>query len=600
MSSFSTMASKKKTTDHRSDYKQRLDHRRVHREHLAWVEDLRRWREEYRSALIDLARRVAGHELELTEYEGELDRHEAAIQAHEDLVKSHDEAIAYSKRGGITTPAEYETVHDQMDTRHERSGTAHERLESRHRALLRSLAGFAKRRDAHRRDRSGPGSEAERRLAELVNGALDSPLGARLALAAEVAQQRQVEIWLVGGAVRDLYLTGEIRDLDLLVAGDAAALAPHLAQRLEARLEGHPEFLTAGVVDGEGVRLDLASARKEEYPEPAALPVVSPGSVKEDLARRDFTVNALAVGLDTDRRFRLLDPFGGLRDLEERLLRVLHERSFRDDPTRILRGLRLEHRLGFAFEPGTEALVHQAMAQRYFGRLSGTRLWRELEFLLEEPGTAGRRFERLAEIGVLEELHPRLELTDELGTLLARIDDHLGRQAGEKKVTPGVVRLYLLALARPLARSERRELAARLQLGSADRQLTAEGPERVRRALQALAQGEVKPHEVDAHLQPLAGEEIQLLEALGEAVVKGWVGRWRSELSRLRLTIGGNDLLARGAAPGPHIGRALQETREARLDGAIDAAGELDFALARLTEDGLLGGFGTGSVGGRE
>ncbi len=570
----------------RSVHQQRLDHRRVHRDHIAWVEDLRRWRQEYRAELIDLARRVAGHELELEEYERALNRHEAAIQAHEDLVKSHEQAIAYSKRGGITMPTEYETVHEQMDNRHEQSRQAHEALGRRHRALLESLAGVKRGRANDHQDRSAGHSAAERRLAELLREALATPLGERLALAAEVARERRLEIWLVGGAVRDLYLTGEIRDLDLLVDGDAAALAPHLAQRLEARLEVHPEFLTAAVVDREGVRIDLATARKEEYLEPGALPVVSSGTVEEDLARRDFTVNALAVRLDAERRFRLLDPFGGTGDLEQRLLRVLHDKSFQDDPTRILRGLRLEHRLGFDFEPNTAALVRQAMEQRVLGRLSGSRLWRELALLLEEQGPVARRIEHLAAIGVLAELHAKLELTEEFRVLLAQIDAGLQRGSSDGQAARGAERgpLYLVALAWPLSTTERAELAERLQLAGAARRLAVEGPDAVRRALRGLAADGAEPHEVDALLRPLAAEEILLLEVLGDDTVTEWVERWRSDLAQLRLTIGGNDLLARGVAPGPHIGRALQETRKARLNGVIGSADELEFALSRLRE----------------
>ncbi|MEE8277806.1 MAG: polya polymerase, partial [Thermoanaerobaculia bacterium] len=146
---------------------------------------------------------------------------------------------------------------------------------------------------------------AARKIAELLEKVLATPLGERLTLAAEIAGQRGTRVYLVGGAVRDLYLTGEIRDLDLLVASDGVSFAGEMARRLDGRLEVHREFLTAEIVDRQGARIDLVSARTETYPEPAALPVVAPGRVEEDLARRDFTVNALAVSLDPEARFEL-------------------------------------------------------------------------------------------------------------------------------------------------------------------------------------------------------------------------------------------------------------------------------------------------------
>ena len=427
-------------------------------------------------------------------------------------------------------------------------------------------------------------SAAARRIAELLEKVLRTPLGERLGLAAEIARRQQTRVYLVGGAVRDLYLTGEIRDLDLLVEGDSAALAKDLARLLEGRLEVHPDFLTAEVVDRQGRRIDLASARRETYPEPAALPMVVPGTVADDLRRRDFTVNALAVSLDSEDRFELLDPFNGVRDLEDRLLRILHEGSFRDDPTRILRALRLELRLGLAFEPRTEALAREATEMGIFRRLSGVRLWRELALLLEEPGPVEPRIVRLGTLGLLEALHPNLELTDELCGLLRRLDTqrrcHQRRGGPELPLRTGF--LHLMTLAWPLATSERDELAERLQLAAADRRRLVVGPAEIKDALRGLSRDKLKPHEIDAFVGRLSEDELVLLTALSEPEVACRVEDWIRGLRGFQLAISGGDLVARGVTPGPAIGRALQATREARLDGLIGAAQELEFALATL------------------
>ncbi|MEE8137839.1 MAG: hypothetical protein V3T81_03060 [Thermoanaerobaculia bacterium] len=431
---------------------------------------------------------------------------------------------------------------------------------------------------------------AARKIAELLEKVLATPLGERLTLAAEIAGQRGTRVYLVGGAVRDLYLTGEIRDLDLLVASDGISFAGEMARRLDGRLEVHREFLTAEIVDRQGARIDLVSARTETYPEPAALPVVAPGRVEEDLARRDFTVNALAVSLDPEARFELLDPFNGGRDLEDRLLRVLHEDSFCDDPTRILRGVRLEHRLGLTLEPRTEGLAREAVDEGIFRRLSGARLRRELALLLGESGPVESRIDRLAALGLLKVLHPELELTDELRELLRRVDAERRRyeRPGGPDFPIRAWRLHLLALAWSLSASERQELAERLQLAGDPQRRLVGSAERVREALGGLSRGAARPHEIDALLWRLDAEEIVLLTALGDRKVTERVEHWLGELRGFQLAITGGSLVARGVAPGPGIGRALQATREARLDGVIGAAEELEFALARLHREGLV------------
>jgi len=225
-------------------------------------------------------------------------------------------------------------------------------------------------------------------------GRLRPELAARVAVVARVAAEMGVEAWLVGGTVRDLLLGRDGPDLDFVAVGDGAGLAAAVQRALGGRLLRHAEFLTADVIDAEGVHLDVATARQESYEAVAALPDVWPAAtLDDDLSRRDFTVNAMALrlpaslpesvndGLDVGglaASASLADPSGGRRDLAAGALRVLHERSFLDDPTRVLRGVRFEARLGLRLTPETEELARQAVAAGAFARLSGSRLRREL------------------------------------------------------------------------------------------------------------------------------------------------------------------------------------------------------------------------------
>jgi len=190
---------------------------------------------------------------------------------------------------------------------------------------------------------------------------------------------------VVGGTVRDLLLGNPGTDLDLVREGPVEALAGELADRLGGRAVLHGRFGTAVVTYDGGKHLDLIQARSETYPEPGALPVVEPGTIEDDLARRDFTINALAIPLPDGA---VLDPFKGRGDLERKTIRVLHERSFVDDPTRVFRAIRYESRLGFRMDAETERLAREAIEAGLVRRLSGPRVREDLTELLGEPEAA--------------------------------------------------------------------------------------------------------------------------------------------------------------------------------------------------------------------
>jgi len=339
-------------------------------------------------------------------------------------------------------------------------------------------------------------------------------------------------VYLVGGAVRDLLLGRGRADMDLVVVGDAAGLAA----RLGAEVVEHERFATAKA-RFDGHEVDVATARSESYPEPGALPEVEPAeNVESDLARRDFTINAMAVPLDDPA---LIDPYRGRQDLEAGVLRVLHPRSFVDDPTRALRAARYAARFGFAPEPETAALLRAAD----LATVSEERRRAELLRLAAEP-QAARGFELLAEWGLVELRPDGAELAAKVAELLA---SEPWREAAPR---------------------ERAMLAAALGPAGGEEELAAARPERPSEAVRlARAHGPV---------------ELVLARALGAE----WLDRYLIEWRSVRLEIDGNDLIAAGIREGPALGQALAETLRAKLDGEISGREqELAAALATAGEE---------------
>ncbi|MDX1503742.1 MAG: hypothetical protein R3325_15390, partial [Thermoanaerobaculia bacterium] len=337
------------------------------------------------------------------------------------------------------------------------------------------------------------------RLVEALEASLDGPRRRALAAARAVSAARGEAVYLVGGAVRDLLLGRSAPDLDLVVAGDGSGFAGDLAALLDATCTRHRRFLTAVVSWPGGPRLDLASSRREVYEAPGALPRVEPAPLAEDLARRDFTVNAMALELAPESG-RLLDPHGGCEDLRRRLLRVLHPGSFLDDPTRIVRGLLFEHRFDLRFEPETERLARGALADGGLARLSRDRrsaaLAPLLARLLEAPSLA----RRMGGLGLFAALHPELAPRAEEEGRLRRFADLRGELAAASP--PVEVAAEWAAAVALLWRRERavwRAVGADLGLDATASEL----PRRVRRLSAALGAEGIPPHRVDALLREL-------------------------------------------------------------------------------------------------
>ena len=266
--------------------------------------------------------------------------------------------------------------------------------------------------------------------------------------------------------MRDLVLERPVVDLDFAIEGEIAPFAGALAERLDARITVHERFGTAVLALPGGSRLDVAATRAETYARPGALPSVSPAPIEVDLARRDFTVNAMALELAPASGGALLDPFGGLRDLEARVLRLLHPRSPFDDPTRAFRAARYANRLGFSVERGTRAWIRLAVSDRAFDAVSGDRLRREIELIFAEENRAGG-VARMQSLGLPATLHPALGSGARILSRLRRAEEIASKARDEGSPRAGWLQ-YLLVWAAELSPEELEALARRLNLSRRD------------------------------------------------------------------------------------------------------------------------------------
>ncbi|MBF6613188.1 MAG: CCA tRNA nucleotidyltransferase [Chloroflexi bacterium] len=398
-----------------------------------------------------------------------------------------------------------------------------------------------------------------------------------------LATERGWSIYLVGGYVRDLLLGLPDYDLDMAVVGDAAALAEEVARQANLPFEVHDRFGTARLDISEHLHLDMVTARKESYDAPGALPTVEAGSIYDDLARRDFTINAMAIAISSRGVGDLLDPHAGVDDLRAGLIRVLHRGSFVDDPTRIMRAVRFAGRLGFKIEKATLELSLQAVRDGALATISTDRAVHELLLIMEEP-KAGAMLAMLEKLGVLEAIYPGL-------TWPYAADRHMGPDESAKINRSERRDTYLAIIAAEYASDpgEAQQIASALGLTAPQVRLMRDAAQ-LAALWPRLGEEEQRPSELYALLRGLhidalrAYARISALEA--DTVAWARLNHFIKSLRHAKTALNGDYLRALGVPPGPVYKEVLDRLLAAKLDGELTTRAEEERLVREVLRKG--------------
>ncbi|MBI1921072.1 MAG: CBS domain-containing protein [Geobacter sp.] len=400
-----------------------------------------------------------------------------------------------------------------------------------------------------------------------------------------VGDELALPVYAVGGFVRDLLLRVENVDVDITVEGDGILFAETFAGERGCRVKSHAKFGTAVIIFPDGFKVDVASTRLEYYESPGALPTVERSSLKHDLYRRDFTINTLAICLNRQKFGQLIDYFGGQRDISERVIRVLHNLSFVEDPTRVFRAVRFEQRLDFHIARHTENLVKNAVRMNFLEKLGGRRLLTELILILRERDPL-KGIERMASFNLLQYLHPELKLDLETRRVLEEahrivswyellfLDQPYERWG-----------VYFLSLCQGLDSDQFWGACIRLSVPEHYRDKLLESRKRGEAILQAMQREigrgrEIRKSEVYRWMLGMAVEVLLYTMAkTDDEEVKKHISLYFTHLQGVHRRIGGEELKRLGVPRGPLFGKILDEVLSACLDGeAVTLEDELRIA----------------------
>jgi tRNA nucleotidyltransferase (CCA-adding enzyme) len=396
----------------------------------------------------------------------------------------------------------------------------------------------------------------------------------------EVAHEMGFSAYLIGGFVRDLFLYRHNEDIDIVIEGNGIAFAREFARRSDARINTYDKFGTAVVIFPDGYKIDVASARMEYYSFPAALPTVEMSSIKLDLFRRDFTINTLAVSLDPAGFGKLVDFFGAQRDIKEKVIRVLHNLSFVEDPTRVFRAIRFEQRFDFKIGKLTSSLINNAVKMDFFKRLTGKRVFAELHHILEEDNPIPA-LARLNEYDLLKTIDPSIQYTRKMMAhfnaarkVLSWYDLLFAAETCRKWT------VYLLILIRHAGEENAESICRRFELAPKYQKIFIRERRAAEECLARLHRnGSLQNHRLYRALKDFHIELILYMMALttNEAIVKS-ISFFVTDLRHTKLSVSGKDLQTLGLSPSPLFGRILSAAMDARLNGELKTPqDELDF-----------------------
>jgi tRNA nucleotidyltransferase (CCA-adding enzyme) len=391
----------------------------------------------------------------------------------------------------------------------------------------------------------------------------------------KVGDELGYAVYAVGGFVRDLLMRVENLDVDIVVEGDGIQFAEEFEKRVPCRIRTHKKFGTAIILFPDDLKIDVATARWEVYDSPAALPTVESGSIKMDLYRRDFTINTLSIQLNPKAFGELIDFFGGMKDIKEKVIRVLHNLSFVEDPTRVFRAIRFEQRLGFQIGKHTQNLMKNAVRMGFMERLSGGRVLSELILLLQEENPIPA-LKRMRDFDLFRFLHPHLKFDEEVETLFERIHHVISwfdllflEERYERWL------IYFYGLIDLLKDEEVEEICRRLSMNEKYQRKVSDGK---RQAEQVLLQifhwintgVQPKRSEIYAVLDPLFTEtKLFMMAKTNQIATRRFISLYFTQLKDTKTILRGADLIRMGIKPGPSIKTRLADLLKARLDEQV-------------------------------
>jgi len=428
----------------------------------------------------------------------------------------------------------------------------------------------------------------KRNVNKFIKERLSAKLIQTLKTIGEVADSMGVNVYVIGGFVRDLFLYRPNEDIDIVIEGNGIIFAKKVAGLFDARVHTYAKFETAVIIFPDGFKIDVASARLEYYRFPAALPIVEMGSIKLDMFRRDFTINTLCIQLNKDRFGTLIDFFSAQKDLKEKVIRVLHNLSFVEDPTRIFRAIRFEQRFGFSIGKLTSGLIDNAKRMDFFKRLSGRRVFSELRQILEEDNPT-RAIVRLNDYNLLEVIHPTIALTKDLISEfnsvkkvlswydLLFLDEPFMRWA-----------VYFLALSRESDPDTAVAICTTFEIPPRHLGLFCKDRFTAKKCLISLERR--IPKKNSTLYKNLSGFKTELIlymmAATPQEKVKKAISHYFTRLRKITADIQGQDLKDMRVKPGPVYKEILDAVLVAKLDGRADSRKEqLAYARSQLYRD---------------
>lgn len=419
-----------------------------------------------------------------------------------------------------------------------------------------------------------PEPEIRRNVKNLMKELLPQEVYEILIIAGSLAEEMGYGAYLVGGSVRDLLMRRPSPDIDIVVEGDGILFAQELSKRIEGKVTPHPRFATAKILkeiqkNGETTKfyIDIATARTEYYESPASLPKVETSSIKKDLYRRDFTINALAVKLNTKDFGLLIDFFGGQRDIKDKKIRVLHNLSFVEDPTRAIRAIRFSEKLGFKISKHTENLIKLAVKMSIFEKLKGPRLYEEIVLLLRET-LPHNSIKRLGDFGLLKIVSPHLEEKTVYNDLSKAYETIQGIELLFLKEEYKKELIYLMVILWRLKPEERQEFFQRICAPENIKKQLLENISSAERALQSFP-SEDSCVEIYNLLKPLNIETIILMMIYAKDWQKRAISLYLTKLKDVKPLLRGEDLKKLGIPPGPVYKKIFDAILREKLQGRL-------------------------------